>query len=335
MRTRQNEDARTDSMLVATKQAIEASVVHNEVDKLSGHARELLGELRALVGISDLTRLAAIKVIQQIKQECLDRRINWEQVCAERLPKCRRSIDHYLETLETFGDGMYETIIDITNRAERVHARRLLKGGGLRLDGDCIIIEDRRIRNVPEEAHTILEIVRESMAREEAAKADAANEKAARKRDSETHEKREQALHELLEKKAAEVARMNARPAPKEFKTEADRKRWQTLCAVRNEIEVAVGQLRAVFLDEDTTLPTWREAETLIGLGQYLFWEAGKELLELHGDVLGQFAALEPPVPFPMGDWPERDARGLPIATAPALALHSGNSPEIIDHPAA
>lgn len=253
MKSQQREDARTDKMLVATKQAIEATVVYSEVDKLPAQSRERLGEIRALVGVSDLTRLAAIKLIQELKQECLERRVNWEQVCEESLPKCRRSIDHYLDTLETFGDGLYEPILDITTRAERVQARRMLRSGQLRLDGDCLVIGGRKVRNTPEEAHTILEIIRESMAREEAAKEEATKARAALKAQQEGAQKHFVALKEALAASQQQVRALSQLTPPDDLATDADRDSWRAARQTLADCDVRVAALASLAADPART----------------------------------------------------------------------------------
>lgn len=328
------EEARTEAMAVATKQAIQEMTAQQEVDKLPGEVRELLGEMRALVGISDLCRLVAIKRIQQIKQYCLEHRINWERVCEGHLPKCRRSIDHYLDTLETFGDGTYESIIELTTHAERVAARRLMKAGTLRLDGDCLVIADRRVRNVPEEAHTVLEILRESMVREEAAKAEAAQERTLRKQAEAFAEKREAALIEARDAALEKIQRLEERPTPKELRTALDRKWWPILQEIRTAWVVRQGQLAAMIDEDDHSRAFWCGVQALLAEVQEGVYTLAMQLLGSRGNDYEAIVNLERGAPIQLGTNP-----AWPIPETPPeriLRLQGGNGHDTTpDHPAA
>jgi hypothetical protein len=318
MRHQQREDVRTEKMMISTKRAIEATVVNDEVEKLPGPSRERLGEIRALVGVSDLTRLAAIKLIQELKQECLERRINWEQVCEESLPKCRRSIDRYLDTLETFGDGMYEAILDVTTRAERVQARRLLKTGELWLDGDCIVIADRRVRNVPEEAHTIIEIIRESMAREKAAKEEAAREKALRKADHERAEREKQAILDGAEATRQELERWKGQPAPAGLKSDAERRVFARLLTWQIDNDAKANGILDLLKEQDYGGVFWFELATWLSRQRKVLDELLKACLTRHGDSFAETGLRAPMVhlEIPTGQWEQRGGAELAAAIA-------------------
>lgn len=317
---REQRDARVEAAKICSTRDDQMAVASPAADKLPAGVREYLGEIRALVGISDLTRLAAIHRIQRVKEECLARRISWEQVCEETMPKCRRSIDHYLVTLETFGDGMYEPIIEITSKAERIQARRLLKGGKLRLDGDCIVINDQRVRNVPEEAHTILELIRESMAREEAAKADAATEKDLRKRQAEAAAKREQRDHELLDAKDAELDRWKGTPAPVGLKTEAERRAFARLLTWQIDQDAKANGIMGLLTERDHGGVFWFEVATWLSRQRKVWDELLKRCLVAHGDSFAETGLRAPMVhlEIPTGDWEQRGGAALAAAISAA-----------------
>lgn len=224
------DERRTAQMTAATTRALTVAEPHGSVvEQLPGHLREVLGELRALVAVSDLCRLSAIKRLQDLKAWCLSNRLNWEQLCDEALPKCRRTIDRYLETLETFGDGTYETVIELTTAAERVAARRLLKAGTIRHEGGCIVIGKKKIPNDPGHAHQILEVLREAIAQRDAAEAEADTERKLRKTDQDKAREEAKTLQAALQQAQDELKKWTGAKVPDGIVSEPERQLWASL----------------------------------------------------------------------------------------------------------
>lgn len=247
------EQRRTDVMLQAAKETAAPAQSDGILDRVPGRYREMLGELRALAAMSDLCRLAAIKRVQDLKAWCIDSRVSWEEVCDAALPKCRRTIDRYLDTLETFGDGSYEGILEMTSHAERVQARRLYKSGKIRQDGGEIVIGSKRIPNDAEHTYQIVEALREAFARAEAAEAEMAKEKALRKADNETGQRQILATHRALEAAQTRIRVLSQLQPPADLAADADRESWRAARQALGECDLHVSALAALAADPQRT----------------------------------------------------------------------------------
>lgn len=298
---------RTDVMLQVVKETVAPAQGDGILDRVPGRYREVLGELRVLVAMSDLCRLTAIKRIQDLKAWCLDHRVSWEEVCDAALPKCRRTIDRYLDTLETFGDGSYEAIMEMTSHAERVQARRLLKDGTIRHEDGAIVISGKRFQNDPAHAYQIVEVLREAFAQAEAAKDELAKEKELRQRQGEASERREAKLHELLDAQGQKIAHLDARPTPKELQTALDRKWWPILQEIRTAWIVRQGQLAAMIDEDEHSRAFWCGVHALLAEVQEGVYTLAMQLLGSRGNDYEPIVNLERGAPIQLGtnpDWP-------------------------------
>jgi len=304
----EREQKRMDVMLQVAREAVAPAHGGEILDRVPGAYREVLGELRALVAMSDLCRLAAIKRIQTLKAWCVDHRVSWEEVCDAALPKCRRTIDRYLDTLETFGDGTYEAIIELTTHAERVAARRLLKDGTIHQEGNSIVISGKQIPNDAAHTYQIVEVLREVFAQRDAATDEAAKTKATLKQQQEMARKSAEAL--IMARNAAvdETARIQALPAPREMGTEADRRRWNQLKSWQTETEHLLESFDGLIDEDDHSREFWGEAVTWLGWLQLRIHTLGLRLLGRRGAMVAELTRLgEPPrVALPQGEWPAR-----------------------------
>lgn len=298
------------------------------LDRLPGRYREMLGELRALTSMSDLCRLAAIKRVQDLKAWCLAHRVSWEEVCETTLPKCRRQIDKYLDTLETFGDGSYEAIIELTTLAEQVAARRLLKAGTLRLEDGQIIIGRRHIANDAAHAYQIVEVLREAFARADAAAIELVREKDLRKANAEQFGKTSAKLHELIDAKDAKLKAYQEAPTPPGLTSEAEQQAFQRVAADRRLLLLIADRIAAEALRPGASGALIYEAFTALGGSANNITSRLDQIAQTCPDDIGEPHAED----WPEGNWPRREEAQVQLAIAKRAARlghDTNNSPAL------
>jgi len=323
-------------MLAVSREEIDAAADIVDVGvlgRLPGDLRETVGEFRALVAIGDLCTLNALDRLTELKGWCLSHHVNWEQFCDELMPKGRRTIDHYLTTRQTFGDGSYEGVVKLTTKAERAAAYRLLKNGTIRHDGDCIVIERKRIQNDAAHAHEIVTILREAIAQRDASKAEAAQEKALRKREAEAAEKDKQALRDAADAKDRRIAHLEARPIPKDLTTELDRKWWPFLQQIRVEWICRKGQMAAMIDEDEHSRAFWAALHGILAEIQEGVYTLAMELLGARGNDYEAIVNLERGAPVQLGANP---AWTMPETPPEMIERLRGNGHDTTEsHPAA
>lgn len=272
-----------------------------------------LGVFDAMAAMSDLCKLNGIKLLQDLKAWCLDNQVNWEQFCDEHLPKCRRTIDRYLDTLDTFGDGSYEGVVALTTQAELIEARRLYKAGTIRQDGGEIVIGRKRILNDAEHAYQIIEALREAFAHAETAEAELSKEKELRQQQHSAAEEIMKNHRELINKLRAENAHMKAYPTPIHGATEADRQRYPQVQAQFHEIDFACDRLAAINLEDGHSRGFWRELGHTVSRIKDRLCDLEREVADAHPDAYDPVWPYvpDPATMLPAGQQAERMLRDV------------------------
>ncbi|MBI2882875.1 MAG: hypothetical protein HYY11_03045 [Candidatus Methylomirabilis oxyfera] len=209
---------------------------------LSPRAFSTLCELRVHAGYAEIAKLNVVKKLQELKADCLEHGVSWEQFADEHLPLGRRMIDNYLNTLKAVGEYAYEEVVAITSVAEQRMASRLLKNGTIRHEDGAIIISGKRIVNDAAHAYQIVEVLREAFTQAEAAKDDAKKKDEQLTRHQETARKEHGRLHEMIDRKEKEIEWLKNFPTPPGI-TDEERPAWRRVFETMVEIDVWLEKL--------------------------------------------------------------------------------------------